>query len=88
MGKLFNLLVIIISAITGIYLCIHAVELALAGHKDDGAWVGVAGFILTVYSVQQSLNLFRELFAKKVDPTKLDDSVQLETSEPSLVRKK
>ena len=79
MGKLFNLVVVVISAVTGTYLCIHAIELAKVSHPD-AAWVGVAGFILTVFSVQQAINVFRELFAKKVAPTKLEDSLQAENS--------
>ncbi len=61
--------------VTGIYLCMHAVELAKASHAD-GAWVGVAGLILTLFSVQQTVIIFRELFAKKVEPRKVEDSAQ------------
>jgi hypothetical protein len=74
MGRLFNLVVVVISFVTGTFLCIHAIELAKVSHPD-AAWVGVAGFILTVFSVQQAINMFRELFAKKVTPTKLGDSL-------------
>jgi uncharacterized membrane protein len=71
MGKLFNLVVVVISFVTGIFLCIHAIEIARAS-QPDAAWVGVAGFILTVFSIKQAINAFRELFAKKVTPTKLE----------------
>jgi hypothetical protein len=71
MGKLFNLMVVVISAVTGTFLCIHAFELAKVSHPD-AAWVGLAGFVLTVFSVQQTINVFRELFAKRVTPTKLE----------------
>jgi hypothetical protein len=73
MGKLFSVLVVVVSFVTGAYLCIHAVELALAGQKDDAAWVGVAAFVLTAFSCQQAIIMFRELFAKKVAPTKLTE---------------
>jgi hypothetical protein len=75
MGKLFNLLVIVGTMVTGIYLCIHAVALARASFPDGG-WLGVAGFILTMFSIQQTVIMFRELFAKKVEPKKLEDSLQ------------
>ena len=68
MGKMFNLLVIVGSMVTGIYLCIHAVALALAS-EFDGGWLGIAGFILAAFSIQQAIIIFRELFAKRVDPT-------------------
>jgi hypothetical protein len=75
MGKLFNLLVIVGTMVTGIYLCIHAVVLARAT-QPDGGWLGIAGFIVAVFSVQQTIIIFRELFAKRIDPTKVEDSVQ------------
>jgi ABC-type thiamin/hydroxymethylpyrimidine transport system permease subunit len=71
MAKMFNLLIIIGSMVTGLYLCIHAVELAIKS-LADGAWLGVAGILLLVFSVQQIIIMFRELFAKKVTPTKLE----------------
>ena len=71
MGKMFNLLVLIGSLVTGIYLCIHAVELAIAS-LADGAWLGVAGTLLVWFSTQHIITMFRELFAKKVTPTKLE----------------
>jgi hypothetical protein len=71
MGKMFNLLVIVGTLVTGIYLCIHAVALAIAS-LADGAWLGVAGTLLVVFSIQQTVIMFRELFAKKVTPTKLE----------------
>lgn len=71
MGKLFNLILVVFSFVTGIFLCVHAIELAKVNHPD-AAWLGVAGFILTVFSAQQALNVFRELFAKKVTPTKVE----------------
>ncbi len=73
MGKMFNLLVIVGSMVTGIYLCIHAVELAMKS-LADGGWLGVAGILLVAFSFQQTVIMFRELFAKKVTPTKLEDS--------------
>jgi hypothetical protein len=72
MGKTFNLLVIVGSGVTGIYLCIHAVSLARK-NEADGAWVGVAGIMLAVFSFQQIIIIFRELFAKKVEPKALED---------------
>ncbi len=48
MGKMFNLLVLIGSLVTGLYLCIHAVSLAIAS-LADGAWLGVAGILLAVF---------------------------------------
>jgi hypothetical protein len=44
MGKMFNLLVLIGSMVTGIYLCIHAVALAMAS-LADGTWIGLAGIL-------------------------------------------
>ena len=76
MGKLFNLLVVVISFVTGIFLCIHAVQSALASQKDEVAWGGVAGFILTVFSLEQAIVVFRELIAKKVEPRKIQNSDQ------------
>ncbi len=71
MGKMFNLLIIVGTMVTGIYLCIHAVGLAIAS-LADGAWLGVAGTLLVFFSFQQTVIMFRELFAKKVTPTKLE----------------
>src|SRR6266436_4271491 len=68
MGKMFNLLVIVGTMVTGIYLCIHAVELARKSILDGG-WLGVAGTLLVVFSFQQTVLMFRELFAKQVTPT-------------------
>jgi hypothetical protein len=48
-------------------------RIAKVSHPD-GAWVGVAGLILALFSVQQTVIIFRELFVKKVEPTKLEDS--------------
>lgn len=73
--KLFNLLVIIVSMVTGIYLCIHAIALARAS-QEDGGWLGVAGVILAAFSFKQTVLMFRELFARKVQPTKAEDSVR------------
>lgn len=86
MGKMFNLLVIIGSMVTGVYLCIHAVELAKVS-QPDGAWVGIAGLLLALFSIQQTVIMFRELFAKRVDPTKLDLQ-PIETTIEGLIKKK
>jgi len=75
MGKLFRLLVIVFSMGTGIYLCAHAVVLTIAS-QPDGAWVGIVGFLLVLISIQQTVTMFRELFTKKVDSKKLEDSPQ------------
>lgn len=72
-GKMFNLLVIVGSMVTGIYLCIHAWVLAKSS-QPDGAWVGVAGLILAVFSLQQGVLIFRELFARRVQPSRLDEN--------------
>jgi hypothetical protein len=71
MAKLFNLVFVVISFVTGIFLCIHAFQLGKVSHPD-AVWVGLAGFILAVFTFQQGLNAFRELFEKKVTPTKLE----------------
>ena len=76
MGKMFNLLIIVGSMVTGIYLCIHAAALAVAS-LSDGAWLGVAGILVVMFSFQQTIFMFRELFAKKVMPTKLEDSTPI-----------
>jgi amino acid permease len=69
MGNLFSLVVVVISFVTGIYLCVHAIELVKVSPPDsDAAWVGVAGFILTAFSVQQAINTFRELYGRRVTP--------------------
>lgn len=73
MGKMFNLLVIVGTMVTGVYLCIHAVALARES-LPDGGWLGVAGILLVVFSFQQTVIMFRELFATKVTPTKLEDT--------------
>lgn len=75
MGKLFSLLVIVFSMGTGTYLCAHAVALSMAS-QPDGAWVGIAGLLLVLFSIQQTVTMFRELFAKKVEPKRLEDSPQ------------
>lgn len=75
MGKLFSLLVIVFGMGTGMYLCAHAVALAKTS-QPDGAWVGIAGLLLVLFSVQQTVTMFRELFAKEVEPKKLEDSPQ------------
>jgi hypothetical protein len=69
-GKLFGMLIVVGSMVTGIYLCIHAVELARAS-QSDAVWIAVAGCTLTLFSLQQVIVMFRELFATKVVPTKL-----------------
>src|SRR5260370_7437731 len=70
MGKMFNLLVLIGSLVTGIYLCIHAVELAIAS-LADGAWLGVPRTLLVWFSPQHATPMFRKLFPKTIPPTQL-----------------
>jgi len=82
MGNLFSLVVVVISLVTGIYLCMHAIELGKVSHPD-AAWVGVAGFILTVFSVQQTITTFRELFATRVTPTPLTPTPPQDSNHPA-----
>jgi hypothetical protein len=74
MEKLFGLLVITISFDTGVFLSVHAVQLALQGQKDDAAWVGVAALTLAAFSVKQAIILFQEVYGKKVEPKKIENA--------------
>ena len=74
MEKLFGLLVITISFDTGVFLSVHAVQLALEGQKDDAAWVGVAALTLAAFSVKQAIILFKEVYSKKVEPKRIESS--------------
>src|SRR5260370_30038391 len=68
MGKMFNLLVLIGSFVTGLYLCIHAVSLSTAS-LPDGAWLGVPGILLSRFTTQQTIIAFPASFAQKITPS-------------------
>ena|SRR5580704_11538748 len=72
MGKLFTVILAVVGLVTGCFLYVHAFAF-LRTSKEDAAWGGIAGFILTIYSLQQVVVTFRELFAKAVAPLKCDD---------------
>src|SRR5260370_21363502 len=67
MGKMFNLLVLIGSVVTGVYLCIPAISLSLAP-LADGAWLGVPGNPLAAVTLSNILTALPELFVNKVTP--------------------
>jgi hypothetical protein len=71
MGKLFTLLVVIVGFVTGILIFIHVFVLlrGTPSHTEDAVWSAVAGIVLCFSSTQEVILMFRELFAKKVDPT-------------------
>jgi hypothetical protein len=68
-GKVFTLLVVVIGLVTGIFLYLHAYSLLKKSFAEDAAWGAVTGFVLFLYSLMQIITMFRELFAKKVNPT-------------------
>ena len=69
-GKVFTLLVVVIGLVTGVFLYLHAYTQLKNSFAEDAAWSAVAGFVLCLSSLLQIITMFRELFAKKVDPTK------------------
>ncbi len=76
MGKLFTLLVVIVGFVTGILIFVHVFVLlkGTPSHTEDAVWSAVAGIVLCFSSSQEIILMFRELFAKKVDPTALESS--------------
>jgi hypothetical protein len=56
---------------------VHAFALFLkVSFSEDVLWGGIAGVVLFLASFLQIFQMFRELFAKRVDPTKVEDSTQ------------
>jgi hypothetical protein len=70
-GKCFTLLVVVFSFVTGILIFVHAVVFlrTKSSYYEDAVWSAIAGMVLCFWSAQQVIVMFRELFAKKVDPT-------------------
>jgi hypothetical protein len=70
-GKCFTLLAVALSFVTGIFIFIHSVVFLRANpsHYEDAVWSAIAGMVLCFWSAQQVIVMFRELYAKKVDPT-------------------
>ncbi len=69
MAKLFTLIFAMVGLVTGVFLFAHAFTF-LKTSKEDASWGGIAGVILTLYSLQQVVITFREVFAKAVEPLK------------------
>jgi hypothetical protein len=71
-GKVFTLLIVVIGLVTGVFLYVHAFVLFLrSSYSEDAVWGAVAGFVLFIASLLQIVVIFRELFQKKVSPSKL-----------------
>lgn len=75
MGKCFTLLVVAVGFITGIIIFLHAYHFlkAKVSSYEDAVWSAIAGMVLCLSSTLQIVTMFRELFAKKVDPIKTQD---------------
>lgn len=74
-GKVFTLLIVAVGLITGIFLYSHAFSLFLkVSYSEDVLWGGIAGLVLFLASFLQIIQMFRELFAQRVDPTKVENS--------------
>ena len=71
-GKCFTLLVIVFSLVTGIFIVIHAFVFlkAKGAYSEDEVWSAIAGMVLFFWSAHQTVIMFREVFAKRVDPIK------------------
>jgi len=82
-GKLFTLLIVVVGLITGVFLYVHAFALFLkATYSEDAVWGAVAGVVLFIASLVQIVTMFRELYARAVDPLK----VTTETNQPPQTR--
>ncbi len=70
MGKVFTLLVVAVGLVTGVFIFIHSYEVLKTNtaHYEDAVWSAVAGVILTLYSIQETLSMFREVIVKRVEP--------------------
>lgn len=70
MGKVFTLLVVAVGLVTGVFIFIHAYDALKTNtsHYEDAVWSAVAGVILSLYSIQQTLSMFREVIVKRVEP--------------------
>lgn len=76
-GKVFTLLIVLVGLMTGIFLYVHAFALFMkASYSEDVLWGGIAGVVLSLASSMQVIQMFRELFATRVDPTNLEENPQ------------
>lgn len=71
MWKLINASLTAFSIVIGVFLYVHSFAF-LRTSKEDAAWAAIAGFLLTLYSAQQIVILFREIYAQKVEPIKVE----------------
>lgn len=70
-GKCFTLLAGATGAILGVFLFLHALASVKAkAPYEDALWTAIAGIILTISSCMQMVNMFREIFAKQVEPVR------------------
>lgn len=74
MGKCFTLLVVAVGFLTGIIIFLHAYLFlkAKVPSYEDAVWSAIAVIVLCLSSTMQIITMFRELFAKKVDPLKAE----------------
>jgi len=64
------LLLSIVGAVAGIFIFGGAFKKAigLSSLPQDVIWGGITGFVLTLYSIEQIMRSFRELFAQQFEP--------------------
>lgn len=74
-GKVFTLLILVVGAVTGVFLYVHAFAVfRKLSWSEDAVWGAVAGIVLFIASLLQIIVMFRELFAKRVDPKKVGEA--------------